>query len=104
MAAPTSKAAVRISEAMRENRVPLRAKTIHSMLGVAQAGDDGNWGFQHCESNPLPFKYIVVDESSMIDAGLMASLLAARAKGTGSCSSATSINSHRSDTAHRCVI
>ena len=83
VAAPTGKAAVRITEAMKNNRVPLRAKTIHSMLGVAAADSSGNWGFKHCESNPLPFSFIVVDESSMIDAGLMAALLKARAVGTG---------------------
>ena len=37
VAAPTGKAAVRITEAMKNNRVPLRAKTIHSLLGVTAA-------------------------------------------------------------------
>lgn len=83
VAAPTGKAAVRITEAMKNNRVPLRAKTIHSLLGVAAADAGGNWGFKHCESNPLPFSFVVVDESSMIDSGLMAALLKARAVGTG---------------------
>jgi exodeoxyribonuclease V alpha subunit len=80
--APTGKAAVRITEAMEGYGVPLKARTIHSLLGVGQAGDiGGEWSFEHGPGNPLPFRFIVVDEASMIDAGLMSSLLAARAKG-----------------------
>ncbi len=83
--APTGKAAVRVTEAMQANGIQLRARTIHSLLGVAQAAEDGDrdgtWGFTHNEKNPLSFKFIVVDESSMIDTDLMRSLLAAR--GTG---------------------
>jgi exodeoxyribonuclease V alpha subunit len=83
IAAPTGKAAVRCTEAMAAYGLPLRAKTIHSLLKVSSA-DNGNgaWGFQHHEANPLPYRFIVVDESSMIDVPLMASLFAARAKGT----------------------
>ena len=83
--APTGKAAVRITEAMKANDIPLRARTIHSLLGVMQAedGGGGEWGFRHCQGDPLPFRFVVVDESSMIDAGLMASLLSARGTGTG---------------------
>jgi exodeoxyribonuclease V alpha subunit len=84
VAGPTGKSAVRVTEAMHANGVQLRARTIHSLLGVAQAAEDGDrdgtWGFTHNEKNPLPFKFIVVDESSMIDTDLMRSLLAARAK------------------------
>lgn len=78
---PTGKAAVRASEAMASYGVPLRAATIHSTLGVAQADQGEGWSFAHDENNPLPFRFIVVDESSMIDAPLMSSLLAARAPG-----------------------
>lgn len=79
--APTGKAAVRVTEAMERYAIPLRATTIHRLLGVESA-EGGAWRFQHNESHPLPMKFIVVDESSMIDAGLMSSLLAARGSGT----------------------
>lgn len=84
IAAPTGKAAVRCSEAMASYGLSLRARTIHSLLGV-ESPDDGSgaWGFKHKETNPLPYRFIVVDESSMIDVPLMASLLAARERGTG---------------------
>lgn len=82
VAAPTGKAAVRITEALAANDVPLRAKTIHSLLKVEQADDASGWRFSHDEYNPLPCALVVVDESSMIDTDLMASLLAARASGT----------------------
>lgn len=81
VAAPTGKAAVRVTEAMERYAIPLRATTIHRLLGV-ESNDGGGWSFRHNESCPLPLKFIVVDESSMIDAGLMASLLAARGSGT----------------------
>lgn len=82
VAAPTGKAAVRITEAMAANGVALRAKTIHSLLKVEQADDGSGWRFTHGEKNPLPQRLIVVDESSMVDADLMASLLAARGRGS----------------------
>lgn len=78
--APTGKAAVRLSEALQRNGVSLRAVTIHSLLGV-MSNNDG-WEFQYNERRPLPYSFIIVDESSMIDTDLMASLLAARALGT----------------------
>lgn len=82
VAAPTGKAAVRISEALTNYQLPIKARTIHSLLGVAAREDGSGWTFTHDETNPLPFKFIVVDESSMIDTDLMRSLLAARAVGT----------------------
>lgn len=81
VAAPTGKAAVRVSEAMDRYSIPLRATTIHRLLKV-ESGDSGGWSFVHGEGNPLPYKFVVIDESSMIDAGLMANLLAARGSGT----------------------
>lgn len=78
--APTGKAAVRISEAMQQYGLPLPAKTIHSTLKVQSGGDDG-WSFEYGAGNPLPFRVLVVDESSMIDTDLAASLFAARAPG-----------------------
>lgn len=70
--APTGKAAVRVTEAMNACGVSLRAKTIHSLLKVANA-DDG-WSFEHCESNPLEERYVIVDEASMLDTPIMAAL------------------------------
>lgn len=79
--APTGKAAVRVTEALQSYGVSLRAKTIHSLLKVAQHDSGDGWKFEHGERFPLPYQFVVVDEASMIDTGLMASLLSARAKG-----------------------
>lgn len=78
--APTGKAAVRITEAMQGYGINLRARTIHSTLGVMST--NGGFSFQHNEANPLPHRFIIVDESSMIDTNLMRSLLSARSRGT----------------------
>jgi exodeoxyribonuclease V alpha subunit len=80
--APTGKAAVRITEALEGYEIRKTATTIHRLLGVAQRTQGEGWGFVHDETNPLPFKFIVVDESSMIDTDLMASLLRACGPGT----------------------
>lgn len=80
VAAPTGKAAVRLTEALESYGLSLRARTIHSLLGVRTGGNGGR-GFEHSEGCPLPYKFLIVDESSMIDCDLAASLLAARAKG-----------------------
>lgn len=78
--APTGKAAVRIAEALRKAGLTVPTATIHSTLRVVNA--NGGWRFEHDASNPLPVDFIFVDESSMIDADLMASLLSARDEGT----------------------
>lgn len=78
--APTGKAAVRITEAMKALGIEITARTIHSLLSV-ESSDDG-WSFGYGEYNPLPHKFIIVDESSMIDTDLMCALLKARNKGT----------------------
>lgn len=82
VAAPTGKAAVRISEAMSSYGISLRARTIHSLLKVESHSEGGGWGFFHNEREPLPYKFLVVDESSMIDADLCAALFRACGKGT----------------------
>ena len=80
VAAPTGKAAVRISEAMQRYGINLRARTIHSLLGVDSHSHGGGWSFKHDENNPLDYTYIIVDEASMIDTDLAASLFRACGK------------------------
>jgi exodeoxyribonuclease V alpha subunit len=84
LAAPTGKAAARLSAAMRAgkarvsadagvlSRIPDEARTVHRLLGV---GADNS--FRHDSQNPLLIDCLVVDEASMIDLPLMARLLAA---------------------------
>jgi exodeoxyribonuclease V alpha subunit len=79
-AAPTGKAARRMTENLAERGVRLTATTIHRLLGYSYA--DGAGFFSYCRSNPLPHQFVFIDEASMIDSSLMASLLAARRKGT----------------------
>lgn len=80
--APTGKAAVRITEAMTGYGVEIVARTIHGTLGVSQHEEGEGWGFMFGPGEPLPFDFVFVDESSMIDTGLMASLLSALKPGS----------------------
>lgn len=76
--APTGKAAVRAKQAITLAGLDLETSTIHRLLGIGKSGHgDGDWAFAHNADNPLPFKVVVVDETSMIDADLAASLLSA---------------------------
>jgi len=79
--APTGKASVRITEVMTGYQVDVVARTIHGTLGVANADEDEGWGFAHTAKDPLPFDFIFIDESSMIDTSLMYSLLSATKPG-----------------------
>jgi len=82
---PTGKAAVRCKESMSANGVDVQTiepRTIHRLLGVASAGD-GGWEFTHTEANPLPYRFIVLDEASMVGTGLFRSLICARQRGAG---------------------
>ena len=67
LAAPTGKAARRLTEATTRD-----ASTIHRLLGY-----NPNCGFMHNESFPLFGDFIIIDESSMIDIGLASALLKA---------------------------
>ncbi|MCP4540429.1 MAG: AAA family ATPase, partial [Chloroflexi bacterium] len=78
--APTGKAAVRLTESLAKEGIDLQATTIHRMLKV-EVAPGGAWSFTHNSGNLLPYRYIFVDESSMLDTDLMASLLSARAVG-----------------------
>lgn len=67
LAAPTGRAAKRLSEATR-----MEAKTIHRLLEVKPPE-----GYQKNEENPLEGDVLIVDECSMIDIMLMYNLLKA---------------------------
>lgn len=83
IAAPTGKAAVRCTAAFSRLGVPLEATTIHRLLGVQRAGHDGKgWGFRHNEGNPLKCKFLIIDEASMLDTDLCASIFRALQMGT----------------------
>lgn len=78
--APTGKAACRITEVMAENKIDLRGQTIHRALqpnNPERGHAEGEWGFSYNEANKLPHRFIVVDETSMIDTSTFASLLRA---------------------------
>jgi len=82
--APTGKAAVRLTAGLQANGVDsIEGTTIHRALGVSRNGHDGKgWGFQYNAQNPLPQRFVIVDECSMIDTELFASLTAALAPGS----------------------
>jgi exodeoxyribonuclease V alpha subunit len=68
LAAPTGRAAKRMSEATGHE-----AKTIHRLLAFSMA----RGGFQKTENNPLSCELLIIDEASMIDILLMHHLLKA---------------------------
>lgn len=71
LAAPTGKAARRMSEATGRP-----AKTVHRLLEYGP-GPTGAMGFQRNRENPLGCELVVVDEASMLDLELAAALLSA---------------------------
>ncbi len=85
LAAPTGKAAVRITESMRKalasfpkntawtEHIPQEAVTLHRLLGIRE----GRSVPRYHEENPLHLDVLIVDEASMIDLPLMARTLAA---------------------------
>ena len=75
LAAPTGRAAKRMSEATGEE-----AKTIHRMLDTERAVD-GLTKFGRNERNPLSEQVIIIDEASMIDLLLMSALVRAMRRG-----------------------
>ncbi len=85
LAAPTGKAALRLHQSIMQaadrldlpddirDRLPTGVSTIHRLLGVqARRG-----GYRHNRDNRLPCDILVVDEASMVDLQLMASLMEA---------------------------
>jgi exodeoxyribonuclease V alpha subunit len=73
LAAPTGKAAARLEEVVGE-LVPLRASTIHRLLGWRPASHSR---FAHDRGNRLPHDVVIVDETSMVSLSLMARLVEA---------------------------
>ena len=87
LAAPTGKAAARLTESIAKAKtdlagqvnaswlagIPTQASTLHRLLGVIPSLPE----FRHNGQNPLPLDVLVVDEASMIDLPMMARLLAA---------------------------
>jgi exodeoxyribonuclease V alpha subunit len=82
LAAPTGKAAQRMQEALTERagrlppeiaaRLPDTSFTLHRLLGSGPGGP-----FRHHRGRPLPYDVVVIDEASMIDVALAASLVEA---------------------------
>ncbi|MFW1677023.1 exodeoxyribonuclease V subunit alpha [Pontibacter sp. JAM-7] len=85
LAAPTGKAAARLSESISKAKqqlalpdtdsglIPDQASTLHRLLGVRQ----GSIEFKHDVSNPLHLDLLLVDEASMVDLPMMSRLLQA---------------------------
>ncbi len=82
LAAPTGKAAARLSLSLESGRdsnnlsqiissVSLEAMTLHRLLGVKKYSPS----FRHNQSNPLGYDVVIVDEASMVDLALMAKLI-----------------------------
>ncbi len=87
LCAPTGKAAVRLTESMRRCGVLISATTIHRALGIVlvQGGGDGGregFEFKHNAENPIPCRFLVADEASMVDQSLAQALFSALADGT----------------------
>lgn len=79
LAAPTGRAAKRMTEATR-----YEAQTIHRLLEVSGNPEDGDGrsGFARNEENPLETDILIIDEVSMVDLPLMHALLRAIIPGT----------------------
>jgi exodeoxyribonuclease V alpha subunit len=90
LAAPTGKAAARLSESIRHAKatlrcdpavlelVPEQATTIHRLLGAAPGVTTR---FRHDAASPLPIDVLLVDEASMIDLALLRRLVEATPSG-----------------------
>lgn len=83
LAAPTGKAAARMSESIRQRKpelstqwaaaIPETASTLHRLLGVRL----NSANFRYSQSYRLPLDVLVIDEVSMIDLALMTKVLEA---------------------------
>jgi exodeoxyribonuclease V alpha subunit len=77
VAAPTGKAAARLGEVLREaaagpgrDTPPIEAQTLHRLLGYLPLDD----AFRRGPDRPLPYDLVVVDEVSMVDPAVLATL------------------------------
>ena len=77
LAAPTGRAAKRMSEA-----TGFEARTIHRLLEIGYSGDESELMFQRNEENPIEADVIIIDEMSMVDILIMNHLLKAIPAGT----------------------
>jgi exodeoxyribonuclease V alpha subunit len=83
LAAPTGKAAARMTEAIRQRaehlpgalreKLPTESSTIHRLLGA----NPGLGRYTYRAGNPLPIDALIVDEASMLDLALATRLLEA---------------------------
>ncbi len=89
LAAPTGKAAARLTESLSQSRlqlaqmlpqladllpqVPARAQTVHRLLAPKPDGS----GFRYHAGQLLPVDVVIVDEASMLDVSLFAALVRA---------------------------
>lgn len=86
--APTGKAAVRMRQSLFAAGVDLPTSTIHSALitcgrlGMLGTDSDDMDGFEDTPDGMLSERFILIDESSMIDTNLMGMLLSACQTGT----------------------
>ena len=81
LAAPTGKAAARMTDAIRQrarhlppalrDKMPNESSTVHRLLGVTPTG------FTHDAAHPLAIDALVIDEASMLDLALATQLLEA---------------------------
>ncbi len=72
LAAPTGRAAKRMSEA-----TGFEARTIHRLLEIGYSGDESELVFQRNADNPIDADVIIIDEVSMVDILIMNHLLKA---------------------------
>lgn len=78
LAAPTGRAAKRMTEA-----TGMEAQTIHRLLGISFVNEDSRrQSFERDEDNPIEADVIIIDETSMVDIGLMQALLRAVERGS----------------------
>ncbi|MGH1461544.1 MAG: exodeoxyribonuclease V subunit alpha [Neptuniibacter sp.] len=85
LAAPTGKAAARLSESISSAKsrlnldpalselIPTEATTLHRLLGVIP----NSIRFRHDQDNPLHLDMLILDEASMVDLPMMSRLLSA---------------------------
>ena len=73
LAAPTGKAAARITESVRAVQEKFAATTIHRLLGYLPSSPY----FRHDAEHPLSADVVIIDEASMVDLALMAKLVMA---------------------------